>query len=186
MLVVIALGSLATGCAPVGGADPDRTRRIGVGASVDAPTPMAVAPPESVSVPARGIDARLDPLELDSDGVLTPPAYGRAGWYSDGPEPGESGAAVIAGHLDSRAGPDVFAALSRVRPGDRIVIHRTDRTVVRFQVTRVKQYPQGRFPSRQVYADTEHAELRMITCAGAYDRTEGRYTNNLVVFATTE
>ena len=39
------------------------------------------------------------------------------------------------------------------------------------------------FPSERVYADTARAQVRLITCAGDYDRTARDYTENLMVFA---
>ena len=59
------------------------------------------------------ISAKLAPLHLGATGELVPPAYGVAGWYRAGPEPGELGRSVIAGHVDSRDGPDVFARTVR-------------------------------------------------------------------------
>ncbi|MEU0751141.1 class F sortase, partial [Streptomyces albogriseolus] len=39
------------------------------------------------------------------------------------------------------------------------------------------------FPNERVYADTPDAQVRLITCAGAYDHAAKDYTENLVVFA---
>ena len=105
------------------------------------------------------------------------------GWYSAGPEPGEPGPAVIAGHLDSKTGPDVFARLSQARPGQRIRIDLEDGTTLIFRVTDVEQYAQTDFPTRSVYGATDDPELRLITCGGAYDHAVGRYQDNVVVFA---
>ncbi|MBA3744582.1 MAG: class F sortase [Sporichthya sp.] len=134
-------------------------------------------------MPRLEIDAALDPLHLDAKRVLVPPAYGRAGWYQAGPEPGEAGRSVIAGHVDSKTGPDVFAALARARKGDRIVVKLADGSMVRFVVDRVETHPQDEFPTAQVYGGQKRRpELRMITCTGAY--VGGRYQDNLIVFAT--
>ncbi|MEU4329426.1 sortase domain-containing protein [Nonomuraea dietziae] len=46
------------------------------------------------------------------------------GWNVAGPEPGERGAAVIAGHVDSRTGPAVFHGLRDLKPGARIHVDR--------------------------------------------------------------
>lgn len=146
--------------------------------------PLSEAPrPVRVLMPRLNIDAALDPLRLDAKRVLVPPKYGRAGWYAAGPEPGEAGRAVVAGHVDSKTGPDVFAALSRARKGDRIVVKLADGSTLRFSVDRVEAHSQKNFPTSQVYGGPKkRAEIRLITCTGAY--VNGRYQDNLIVFGT--
>jgi hypothetical protein len=141
--------------------------------------------PVRVQVLRVGIDAPLDPLHLGSAGQLVAPAYGRAGWYRNGPEPGEFGRAVIAGHVDSLTGPDTFYRLRRVHKGDLIVISLVDGRTLDFQVRQTGVYPQDRFPTDRVYGGPRRtAELRLITCGGAYERNHGGYQANVVVFAT--
>jgi len=142
-----------------------------------------VANPAVVSMPSLHLSAKLKPLHVDSRRRLVPPNYGSAGWYAAGPEPGEPGAAVIAGHLDNKSGPDVFAALGRAKPGDRIRVRLKDGTLVVFRVTEVKQFPQSHFPTKRVYGATKKPTLRMITCGGNYDHAAGHYLDNVVVFA---
>jgi len=138
-----------------------------------------------VRIPRLGIDAAMDPLHIDGTGVLVPPQYGRAGWFAAGPEPGELGRAVIAGHVDSKTGPDVFAALRNARKGDRVVVRLADGSVRTFLVYAREEHPKADFPTSRVYGGTkQQAELRLITCAGEYDRSHGGYQDNLIVFAT--
>jgi sortase (surface protein transpeptidase) len=141
------------------------------------------AEPVSVSIPAVNISAKLQPLHVDAKGTLVPPDYGMAGWYAAGPEPGERGPAVIAGHLDSKVGPDKFYRLGQVRPGQRIRVGLKDGTKLVFRVTEIKQFSRGAFPTKRVYGATKAPELRLITCAGDYDHAAGHYKDNLVVFA---
>ncbi|WP_169792094.1 class F sortase [Jiangella muralis] len=154
--------------------------------SATPPTPVAeqLADPVAVAVPAAGIDTNLVPLAVDGDNVLVPPPYGDAGWWQAGPEPGENGAAVIAGHLDNRDGPDVFHRLGDVAAGDEIVVTRADGGTSAFRVVEVGQYPQDAFPTDAVYGGPDDRPLlRLITCGGEYDRDLGRYRDNVVVFA---
>jgi sortase (surface protein transpeptidase) len=131
-----------------------------------------------------GIAAELDPLHLDGARELIPPEYGRAGWIPEGPEPGEPGRAVIAGHVDSRTGPDVFWDLRSARRGDEIEVEVSDGSTVRFVVQRVGQYPRVDFPTDLVYGGARDIpELRLITCGGPYERENGGYQDNVVVFA---
>lgn len=41
----------------------------------------------------------------------------------------------------------------------------------------------GHFPSAVVYGPTRAAELRIVTCGGAFDRAAHEYTGNVVLFA---
>jgi LPXTG-site transpeptidase (sortase) family protein len=144
---------------------------------------LQLANPVSVSIPSLHLSAKLKPLHVDARGRLVPPDYGSAGWYAAGPEPGEEGAAVIAGHLDNKNGPDVFAAVGRAKTGDRIRVRLKDGALVVFRVTQVKQFPQNHFPTKRVYGSTKKPTLRMITCGGNYDHAAGHYLDNVVVFA---
>ncbi|MBE1562788.1 class F sortase [Nonomuraea africana] len=40
-----------------------------------------------------------------------------------------------------------------------------------------------RFPGDQVYADPGRAELRLITCGGAFDTGTRHYVDNTVIYA---
>jgi LPXTG-site transpeptidase (sortase) family protein len=141
------------------------------------------ADPARVIVSRLGISASMQPLRLGAAGELVPPTYGSAGWYRGGPEPGEAGRAVIAGHVDSKQGPDVFANLRDARPGDRIVVQLVDGTEKDFTVDDIGLYKKSAFPTDEVYGKTSDRELRLITCGGTYDKSRGGYQSNVIVFA---
>ncbi|MYW70485.1 class F sortase [Streptomyces sp. SID8379] len=147
--------------------------------------PQAEAPdPIRLRIPSIGVDTAVGPLSLDSEGRLPAPGgYADVGWWREGVAPGESGPAVIAGHLDTPTGPAVFANLAELRPGDRMEITRADLTTAVFEVLGTMEFPQDAFPTEVVYGRTPDAQLRLITCGGAYDRTAGRYLANTVVYA---
>jgi hypothetical protein len=94
------------------------------------PSSQAVgADPVRIRIPAIGVDAPVEPLTVDQDGVLPPPGTNDgAGWWRDGPEPGERGPAVIVGHLDSKRGPAVFFRLTDLTSGVHIFVDRADGT----------------------------------------------------------
>ena len=52
-----------------------------------------------------------------------------------------------------------------------------------FAVDRVVSYPKDAFPTLEVYGNTDHAALRLITCGGAFDSSTRNYLDNIVVFA---
>ena len=162
-------------------------------AHVSLPTPHASAParkparpatPVRVRIPSIGVDTRLVWLGLDANGALeAPKSFTNAGWWSGGARPGESGPAVIAGHVDSKTGPAVFYRLRDLHRGDAIVVTRRDGSTVRFTVQRSASYPKNRFPTNAVYGPTAKPALRLITCSGTFDRSTGHYLDNTVVYA---
>ncbi|MBU1865339.1 MAG: sortase, partial [Actinobacteria bacterium] len=113
------------------------------------------------------------------------PHYDEAAWFKYSPAPGSVGAAVILGHVDSATGGrSVFFNLGVLRPGDEILVTRADGSVAVFTVDGVRRYPKDEFPSLTVYGDTTHPALRLITCGGEFDRADGHYRDNIVVFAS--
>ena len=182
VLAVVAAAVLAAVPATATAAPPAPLPRPVTLAGVDR---SAAAAPARLQVPAAGIETALAPIELDAAGALAPPSDNAvAGWYRQGPAPGEAGPAVLTGHVDSTAGPAVFFRLRDVAVGDPVTVTRVDGTAVRFTVTRVARYAKDAFPAAEVYAPTPDAELRLITCGGAFDRAARSYLDNVVVYAT--
>lgn len=158
----------------------------GEAATERAAPPLPAAEPLRVAVPSLGIDAPLTRLELAADGSLAPPPEGDrnlAGWYADGTPPGATGTALVAGHVDTRAGPAVFYRLGALRKGHTVRILRADGRVAVFTVDAVEVYDGRHFPDEKVYGEAHRPELRLITCGGGFSRTRQEYLGNVVVFA---
>ena len=143
------------------------------------------ARPRRIRIPAIGVSAPVVPLGLNPDRTLeVPQKWGNTGWYTGGPEPGERGPAVIAGHVDSTSGPAVFYRLGELHRGARIHVRRADGSVAGFRVQGVERWPKDRFPTRRVYHSTRASTLRLITCGGSFDSSTGHYLDNTIVYAT--
>jgi sortase (surface protein transpeptidase) len=141
--------------------------------------------PIRISIPAIGVNARVIRLGLNPDRTIqVPNNLADAGWFQPGPEPGERGAAVIVGHLDSRSGLGVFYRLRELPVGGVIKIDLRDGTTVRYVVRSMTRVPKSRFPTRRVYAHTSEPTLRLITCAGQLNWSTGHHRDNYIVFAT--
>ena len=134
----------------------DLAADLGAGPVVAVPAvARTAAHPVSLVVPDLGLDTLLTGTRTGRDGTLQVPAdASRAAWYVDGPAPGDLGPAVLVGHLDSRAGPGVFAGLKSLEPGDRLFVSRADGTAVEFAVAEVTTYAKRDFPTARIYAGT--------------------------------
>ncbi|MEP6697319.1 MAG: class F sortase [Pseudonocardiales bacterium] len=149
---------------------------------------LAASIPTRLDIPAIGVTSDLLRLGIAADHTVEVPPLSRdsrAGWYQYSPAPGQLGPAVILGHVDSAAyGPAVFFRLGALRPADLINVTRTDHRVAVFRVERIVSYPKNHFPTLQVYGNTDHAALRLITCGGKFNFSTRNYSNNIVVYAS--
>jgi sortase (surface protein transpeptidase) len=171
----------ATGPAAAG---PTRTTEV-VDFPVGSWRRLPLSAPVRLEIPAIGVSSPLVRLGLNPDGTMQVPAdFQVAGWFTGAPQPGQLGPAVIAGHVDSRSGPAVFYRLRDLRPGDQVRVVRADGRVVRFEVESLARYPKWALPDDEVYGATTAPDLRLITCAGDFDRDRRSYRDNLVVSAT--
>jgi LPXTG-site transpeptidase (sortase) family protein len=145
-----------------------------------------VAPPTRIRIPA--IELVTPPLEqlgrVADKSIDLPKRPDRAGWFKDGPRPGQHGPAVIIGHVDMDHGPAVFFRLREMKPGQAVYVDRTDGTTQKFTVTKVRQVAKTDFPTQDVYAPDLQASLRLITCGGQFDYDAHSYVDNVIVFAS--
>ncbi|SDY33308.1 Sortase family protein [Modestobacter sp. DSM 44400] len=149
---------------------------------------LPASAPTHLEVPAIGVSSDLLDLGLQPDDTVEVPPLAKdsqAGWFRYSPTPGEVGPAVLLGHVDSAEyGPGIFFDLGALRAGDQITVTRADGTAAVFQVDRVASYPKDSFPTLEVYGNTDRAELRLITCGGAFDSSTRNYLDNIVVYAS--
>jgi Sortase domain len=144
--------------------------------------------PVSVDIPAIGVNSKLLHLGVSSDGTIQVPSLyteaSEAAWYKYSATPGQIGASVIEGHVDSYRGPAVFFRLGALRPGDRVDVRLADGITGVFRVTSVRRYLKFSFPAKTIYRATGYAALRLITCGGVFDYATGHYLSSTVVFAS--
>jgi LPXTG-site transpeptidase (sortase) family protein len=193
----VAVAVMLTACA--GGAGPAAAPRAAPAATPKpVPDPAAdgfksvrtyatVAPPARIRIPA--IDLVTPPLEglgrVPADkSIALPTRPERAGWFEDGPRPGQPGPAVIIGHVDWNHGPAVFFRLREMKPGETVYVDRADGSTERFTVTAVRQVAKSDFPTADVYAPDLQSSLRLITCGGQFDYRAHNYLDNVIVFAS--
>lgn len=147
---------------------------------------MPKAEPVSIDVPKIDAKSSLIPLGLNADNTVEVPPVTQplqAGWYVNGPTPGEIGPSVILGHVDGNKQKGIFFRLKELVPGDKVSVARKDGTTAEFAVTKVEKVPKDQFPTDAVYGDTSEPELRLITCGGVFDKASHNYLDNVIVFA---
>jgi sortase (surface protein transpeptidase) len=138
-----------------------------------------------LTIPVLGVDAGFELVGLDADGAMAAPKDpGSVAWYTLGPRPGETGNAVLAGHVDWAGKPGVFWGLGRLKPGDEVEVTAADARTYRFVVRSQQWYDAKRAPVKEVFGQSKVAEVTMITCAGQFDQASHQYTSRLVVKAS--
>lgn len=144
--------------------------------------------PVWMRIPAIAVNTGLLHLGVNRDGTMQVPPLttdaGLAAWYKYSVPPGQFGASVIEGHVDSYRGPAVFFRLGALRPGDAIDVKLADGVTAIFRVTGVREYHKAEFPASLIYAAPGYSALRLITCGGPFDSATGHYLDATVVFAS--
>lgn len=194
LLVTLALLAVGTTClaigirqAPAVSAPPQVVNR-GTPPSVNSATVhgprLARAVPFRLTIPRIHVSSTLARLGLSPNGTVQVPADpAQAGWYQPGPSPGQSGSAVILGHVDSIHGPAVFYLLSLLKQGDAVSVQLVDGSIAHFTVTAVATYLNADFPSRRVYGPHGFSGLQLVTCGDGFNEQTQEYLGNVVVYS---
>jgi LPXTG-site transpeptidase (sortase) family protein len=140
--------------------------------------------PVRLKIPAIGVDTAIEYMGNTAGGdMAVPNSLVNAGWYKFGPLPGETGSAVIAGHVVGfKDEPGVFKQLDKLKAGDIILVTDAKGQTASFIVQSTKTYD----PKQQhdeVFNSASGTHLNLITCAGDWDSSHQHYLKRLVVFA---
>ncbi|NTU72810.1 class F sortase [Candidatus Roizmanbacteria bacterium] len=139
--------------------------------------------PARLLIPRLRIDSAVEAVAQDKDGAMdVPKNEWNVGWYSLGTRPGETGSAVIAGHLDTAVGPAIFYRISSLQPDDVVEVIDIKGRQTKFRVTSIKVHPYTSFPINEVFGKTGGSFLNLITCTGAFDQNTKRYSDRIVVY----
>lgn len=152
-------------------------------AAANVQRPAASVDPQSIKIPALDIDQDLIELAVVGTDLQVPDDYSDVGWWRGGPAPGDPGASVMVGHVDSPTGPAVFYQLSGLRSGDEITVGFDNGSRTVFTVRKVQAYERSGFPSARVYRSHGKPTLHLLTCGGSFDSEAGQYSSNVVVYA---
>lgn len=183
-----ALGASSPG--PDGGAaDPSSVAPSSLTSSVPTPATGPVvepAAPVRLRIAAVRVDAAVAPVGVDANGTMViPREAARVGWYRFGPAPGAvAGAAVLAGHVDSRdQGPGALYRLREVPVGAAVEVVDTAGVTRRYRVVSRELITKKALPTQELFRRTGPARLILITCGGEFDARLHSYRDNVVVVA---
>jgi LPXTG-site transpeptidase (sortase) family protein len=134
-------------------------------------------------VPAIDLLAPMVDIEMDEDGVLSPPADPDiVGWWQRSAEPGaRRGQTVITGHT-VHSGDGVMDELGELGPGD-VVRVRDENKVTEYRVTDNQTLSAEEVAENaQMLFGQEHEDGRLVlvTCT---DWVDGNYLSNIIVVA---
>ena len=186
-VVVLAIGLGGAWVAGCTGGERSTASSPSAVAGVVATASLPKSIPLSIDIPKIGAESTLLPLGLTRHQTVQLPSSStpmQAGWFSDGPTPGQIGPATIFGHVAGDHQPGIFFRLYDLVPGDQILIKRQDGSTATFRVTHIEELSKGSFPTDAVHGDTTDAELRLVTCGGTFDPATHGYRDNIIVYAT--
>ncbi len=143
------------------------------------------APPERVIIPSIGVNAYVQKVGINRKGNMgIPNNFSDVGWYKYGPLAGNTGSAVIAGHVDNALALDgVFKHVGELVPGAKIKIITESGQTARFVVYDVETYLYDNVPTELVFKKDDEAYLNLVTCGGEWMQEKHSYDKRIVVYA---
>jgi hypothetical protein len=143
--------------------------------------------PVKIVIPSIDVRAAVHGVGRDDSGSIAVPSLqlvNEAGWFDEGPSPGQYGPAILVGHVDTRDRPAIFHRVGDLKAGAQIEITRRDRKVAIFEVNSVETFSKSQLPVGRVFDDYSRPGLRLITCGGAWVGGELGYASNVIAFAS--
>jgi len=143
----------------------------------------AAGPPSQLVVPALGVQAPVVPIEMDAEGVLTPPAdVDTVGWWQRSAEPGSGeGQTLITGHT-VRVGDGAMDRIGELGSGARVEV-RADGGTAAYRVTEVATYDRDQVAAQaqELFGqDRTDGRLVLVTCT---DWNGEVWERNIIVLA---
>ncbi|MFD2922975.1 class F sortase [Halobacillus naozhouensis] len=139
--------------------------------------------PTNLKIPSLDIDAPVSKVGVLESGQMGVPKDDKTvGWFEPGTKPGNTGNAVMAGHVDNQSGPAVFFYLDDLQKGDEIIVTNEEGKELTFVVQKLESYPRNDAPIEKVFGKTDKKRLNLITCTGNFNHDKGTHEERLVVY----
>ncbi|QIK74294.1 class F sortase [Nocardioides piscis] len=155
--------------------------RSAVASSEDRPGPAS--PPRRLELPTLGVEAPVLPIEMNTAGVLTPPAdVDSVGWWQRSAKAGaRRGQILVTGHT-VRVGDGALDEIGTLESGDEVVL-RAGGKPIRFRTTEVFTYTRDEVAENAVELfgqDGGRGDLVLVTCT---DWNGEAWESNIIVRA---
>ncbi len=145
------------------------------------PIPRDPSQPARIVISSIGVNARVETLDLTSDGLIdVPKSYGLVGWYDRSVLPGKPGPSILVGHYTGGYG-GVFDKLKNLKNGDLITVTNGRGESVTYKVTALNAYDKDKVPMADLVKASDNSRLEIITCTGVWQGHN--YNQRLVVTA---
>ena len=113
-----------------------------------------------------------------------PENINEVGWFEPGFKPGETGNAVISGHLDSTTGEGaIFYHLHELETGDNLYVTDELGGQYTFVVKRKEIYEFDKVPLDEVFGVSSKKQLNLITCTGQWNFSQRNYTHRMIIYS---
>jgi len=151
--------------------------------------PSVEIPPEEsparIEIPSIRVDADVQDVGVGRSGNMAVPSnYSDVGWYRYGTVPGQTGSAVIDGHVDNGFGlPAVFNRINELQPGDSIYVVTETGRELHFVVEEIGSYAVDAVPLETLFNRADRPRLNLITCEGTWIPEKKMYDGRFVVYA---
>lgn len=153
--------------------------------SIKDPIQVSIGHPSRLAIPIIKVDAIVTHLGLTASGDMDIPKDPKSlAWYKFGPNPGEKGSSVIAGHSNwISGGSAVFDNLKKLVPGDIIHVEDSNGKLLSFMVRESRNYDPEADATSVFMSSDNGSHLNLITCSGEWLISKQTTTKRLVVFS---
>lgn len=148
------------------------------------PTPFSKVPPKKLYFENRNISCYIQAVGRTADGAMgTVDSAHLAAWYEDGPSPGDSGNALINGHVRWGGLAGTFSILPELTIGEKITFEYENGTQKSFYVKEILVFPYDEVPTYLMSQEGED-RVTLITCHGDWDSSAGTSSQRVFVICT--
>ena len=137
----------------------------------------------TVQLPRFGVNAPIVKVGVDTSSQMVVPRNARdVAWLDQGPFPGDTQNAVLAGHIKYSRVLGSFGRLQQVAPGD-VVIVEMDGKRWEYQVQWTCLFDHNTTLAERIMGYTEVPSITLISCGGVFDRSAGTHNKRVAVRA---
>ena len=143
--------------------------------------------PKKLVISRLGFSARVIPLGIDKNKRIEAPAnIHDIGWLKSSSTPlAQEGFTVLDGHVQGRSAEGVFKNLDKLAIGEGVQIETNNGTQISFTVSSRRVIDFDEPAEKSLLAPPKNGvfELRLITCAGSFNKQNNTYDKRLLVTA---